>query len=255
MLFYFSGTGNSKWIATQLSFRLQERLYFIPDLLRKQTFDFILNNDERIGFVFPVYSWSLPDIVSSFIKKLSLQNYRCQYCFFVCSCGDDIGLTKNIFIKMMASKGWRCHAGFSVIMPNNYVLLPGFDVDDKSLAQKKLVNAIGKLDKIVATLHSQSCVFDCKKGCFPFTKTMLINPLFNRFHMSPKNFWTTGECVGCSRCIKICPMNNIVLENGKPKWDNNCAACLACYHICPWHAVQYAKRTNGKGQYVNPNLY
>ena len=158
MLFYFSGTGNSKWIATQLSFRLQEKLYFIPDLLRKQTFDFILNNDERIGFVFPVYSWSLPDIVSSFIKKLSLQNYRCQYCFFVCSCGDDIGLTKNIFIKMMASKGWRCHAGFSVIMPNNYVLLPGFDVDDKSLAQKKLVNAIGKLDKIVATLHIHKAV-------------------------------------------------------------------------------------------------
>ena len=37
----------------------------------------------------------------------------------------------------------ECNAGFSVAMPNNYVLLPGFDVDKKELDE-----AVGRVEEI-----------------------------------------------------------------------------------------------------------
>lgn len=58
MIFYFSGTGNSKWIANQLSKEQQEDLFFIPDAWKNDTWEFSLREDEKIGFVFPVYSWA-----------------------------------------------------------------------------------------------------------------------------------------------------------------------------------------------------
>lgn len=54
MIFYFSGTGNSKWIANQLSKVQKEDLVFIPDALRDGTSEFCLREDEKVGFVFPI---------------------------------------------------------------------------------------------------------------------------------------------------------------------------------------------------------
>ena len=141
MIFYFSGTGNSKWIAEQLADRLKEQLIFIPETMRNAIFDYEMADKEKIGFVFPVYSWGPPPIVLQFIEQLNLQRYDKQYLFFVCSCGDDTGLTQQVFCNAVSRRGWKCDAGFSVIMPNNYVLLPGFDVDSKEIEERKLTDA------------------------------------------------------------------------------------------------------------------
>ena len=101
MIFYFSGTGNSKWIANQLSKEQKEELVFIPDALKDRAFEFCLREDEKIGFVFPVYSWAPPAIVLHFIRQLSLKGYKRQYLFFVSSCGDDTGLTQQVLEKAL----------------------------------------------------------------------------------------------------------------------------------------------------------
>lgn len=194
MIFYFSGTGNSKWIANQLSKVQKEDLVFIPDALRDGTSEFCLREDEKVGFVFPIYSWAPPAIVLRFIQKLSLKGYNGQYLFFVCSCGDDTGLTQKVLTKALKYKGWECHAGFSVTMPNNYVLLPGFDVDNKELERKKLAESIPNLKRINTLISRKECVFSCYEGSIPFIKTRIINPLFNCFQMSPEKFL-------CYKCL------------------------------------------------------
>ena len=173
--------------------------------------------------------------------------------FFVCSCGDDTGLTQQVLAKALKNKGWECHAGFSVTMPNNYVLLPGFDVDNKELEEKKLADAVSTVSKINASISKREELFLCHEGSMPFIKTRIINPLFNRFQMSPKHFYATDACIGCKRCEKSCPVENVTVVDGRPVCGMDCTSCLACYHVCPQHAVQYGKRTKDKGQYFNPN--
>lgn len=82
MIFYFSGTGNSEWIANQLSKGQNEDLVFIPEALKNEALEFDLQKDEKIGFVFPIYSWAPPEIVLRFINRISLKEYQNQYLFF-----------------------------------------------------------------------------------------------------------------------------------------------------------------------------
>lgn len=252
MIFYFSGTGNSKWVAQQLADVQQERLVFIPDALRSATTEFSLQEEEKVGFVFPIYSWGPPPIVLQFISQLVLHNVGAHYLFFVCSCGDDTGLTESVMRKAFAARGWECSAGFSVAMPNNYVLLPGFDVDSKEVEQQKLLHAKPTLDEINRLIEERQSLFRCHEGSMPFLKTRLIYPLFVRYGISAKKFWTTDACIACGRCEKVCPMQNVTMAHQKPVWGEHCTSCLACYHVCPKRAVQYGKQTKGKGQYFNP---
>lgn len=254
MIFYFSGTGNSKWIATQLSETQQEKKVFIPDALRDGNLDFTLREDEKIGFVFPIYSWGPPPIVMRFIEQVHLSGYIDQYLFFVCSCGDDTGLTQQMLLKAFADKGWKCQAGFSVIMPNNYVLFPGFDVDTQDVEIAKLQNASSTLEQIQSSIIRKETVFSCKEGSMPFLKSRIIYPLFVRYGIWPQKFYATNDCISCGKCERACPVENIRMKEGKPIWEANCTSCLACYHICPKHAVQYGKKTKNKGHYFNPNI-
>ncbi len=148
-----------------------EDLVFIPEALRMRRWSSSLQKDEKIGFVFPIYSWAPPEIVLRFINRISLkEGYQNQYLFFVCSCGDDTGLTQQVLVKALNDKGLLCHAGFSVTMPNNYVLLPGFDVDTKELERIKLANAVRRLTEINTLISRREKIFSCHEGRPAFSK-------------------------------------------------------------------------------------
>lgn len=94
MIFYFSGTGNSAWVARQLAEGQNEELLSIAmEIDRNKAYK--LKEGEKVGFVFPVYAWGPPKIVLRFIHQLKLD--KPGYLFFVCTCGDDTGRTAQIF--------------------------------------------------------------------------------------------------------------------------------------------------------------
>lgn len=56
MIFYFSGTGNSAWVARQLAEGQNEELLSIAmEIDRNKAYK--LKEGEKVGFVFPVYAW------------------------------------------------------------------------------------------------------------------------------------------------------------------------------------------------------
>ena len=68
MIFYFTGTGNSGFIAEELSKILKDEIISIADLMKKsENLSFTLKDKESIGFVFPVYAWGPPRMVEDFI--------------------------------------------------------------------------------------------------------------------------------------------------------------------------------------------
>lgn len=55
MIFYFSGTGNSAWVARQLAEGQNEELFSIAVEIDKNK-EYKLREGEKVGFVFPVYA-------------------------------------------------------------------------------------------------------------------------------------------------------------------------------------------------------
>ena len=248
MIFYFSGTGNSAWVARHLAEDREEELLAIADETDKNK-EYVLKEGEKAGFVFPVYAWGPPKIVLLFLERLKM---KCpEYLYFVCTCGDDTGRTAEVFSAAVRKKGWQCAAGYSVTMPNTYVSLPGFDVDPQDVEERKVRNAVARVRFIREEIKEGRRMkrFNCHEGALPFTKTYILRPLFNAFLMSPKPFHATDGCIGCGKCEKACPVHNIKMAGKLPEWGSNCTQCLACYHVCPVHAVEYGKATRLKGQY------
>ncbi|MBR5193145.1 MAG: EFR1 family ferrodoxin [Bacteroidaceae bacterium] len=252
MIFYFSGVGNSAWVARKLGSMLHDRVLAIAEEIHQEAI-YIPAKGERVGFVFPVYGWEPPKIVLDFIRKMQMQ--APDYLYFVCTCGDDTGKTNRIFTQAIEVKGWRCHAGYSITMPDTYVCLPGFDVDSEDELKGKTENAAARV-KFIADELEQKVVHDkynCLEGAFPNVKTYVLGGLFRKFLMSPKPFHATDACISCGLCEKRCPVHNIKVES-KPQWGSDCTMCLACYHACPVQAIQYGGRTKGKGQYKGEHL-
>ena len=68
MIFYFSSTGNSKYVADYLARQTGERLIDVSKAGLKQEWKYTLDKDERLGFVFPIYAWRPPSLVLKGIK-------------------------------------------------------------------------------------------------------------------------------------------------------------------------------------------
>ena len=251
MICYFSGTGNSRWVAKTVSAHFADnRLVDMADaVVSGNSLSFNLSEGERLGFVFPVHSWGIPWIVRRFIKKMTVNNYYSNLIYCILTCGDDSGLTNRMLQKLFRRKGWQCRHIYSVQMPNTYVVFPGFDADPVELEQKKKAEAVPTLDKIMAAIESDSPI-DCylQKGQ-QFLKSRIIYPLFCKFKMSSKPFYYTDKCIGCGICVKNCPTHNIRLENDRPVWGDCCTQCLSCLHRCPQTAIEYGKQSIGKRRY------
>ena len=242
MIYYFSGTGNSKHVAQCLAEATGEDLRFIP----KSEFH---GYSDVLGFVFPVYSWGVPTVVLDFIRALPICDRRDMYVFMVATCGDDIGLTDKTLEKELLAKNIKLDLAFSVTMPNTYVLLPGFDVDAKEVEQLKLEKSKERLSIIAQKINSRIKETDVVRGGMAWLKTKMIYPLFTKYGMNSAKWYANDSCVGCELCSKVCPVSNVIIVGGKPTWGRQCVSCTACYHVCPKQAVQYGNATKKKGQY------
>jgi ferredoxin len=254
MIFYFSGTGNSKWVATQLANHFSDALYQIGEYERiaaPLAPQFELKSDEKIGFVFPIHSWGMPPIVVDFIADMQWSGYNNQLIYCVMTCGGECGLTKHQFIKVMEAKGLGCQHIYSVIMPNSYICMKGFDIDPKNVQEQKKQQVNIDLPKIISAIEKDQPIDFYQKGKrFSKIKSTLIYKIFAKYSLTDQAFSSNEECTSCGKCVKVCPVGNIELFDGKPVWKGNCTQCLACIHHCPTTAIEYGKSTKNKGRYV-----
>lgn len=289
MVIYFSGTGNSRYVAAELQKRLDAgELYELTGqrILQPQKQLLEATDKELILWVFPTYAWSVPPVVLRFIDKVKFRGAENARHYMVCTCGDDMGRADDRWRHHIGRRGWTPRGAFSVIAPNNYVCMKGFDVDSLELEKEKIAAIPTRLDEITAKIKRGFADGDLIRGDWAWLKTNIVNPGFLFYQTNPAPFRADPEkCISCGLCSRSCPMENITIAETKiaekeavpekrdvaekeankekksdatadspatkslPKWGPACAMCLRCYHQCPTHAINYGKSTLGKGQY------
>lgn len=254
MIFYFSGTGNSLYAAKCIADFQKEKLISISKEmnLNKEVYEYNLKPDEKIIYVFPIYAWAPPKIVLDYINKLKLNNFKENYICSVATCGKNIGNAMELLNKKLKHKGLNLDSGFSVVMPNNYMVtgdVSTAEESDKIIKDSQQV--LENINKIIS--NSQKGIFNVEKGKMPKITTFVINPLFNRFAINTKKFYVNDDCTGCKICEKVCNTKCIKVDKN-PVWGENCSQCLACINYCPKKAIQFGKSTIQKGRYSNPYI-
>ena len=257
MIFYFTGTGNSLWVAKMLSEYFHEALISIATELnekKEENLLYSLRADEKIFFVYPIHSWGPAVSVMRFISRLQLKNYDYQPIYSVATCGDECGYANRLLEKVLNKQQLVLTAAYSVTMPNNYILLPGFNVDNKKVEKKKLEQAPQRVTEIIEAIQTGKALDLYDKGGSPWMKTYLVYPLFTNLAIGKNSFKVTEACISCGLCERICPTQTIRMKEGRPIWADTCVQCVACIHRCPVHAIEYRKETIKKGRYHHPEI-
>jgi flavodoxin len=245
MIFYFSGTGNSKHIADKLSKRTGERLIYMSENTMAENGTYEIGENERVGFIFPVYWYSIPTIVEKFIGQLKLTGYQKQYVYAIATFGLSAGNVMERLGKILSKKQLYLKGLFGVKMVDNYVV--GYNIVNENSQRDILNKAESEIDKIISMIEHKEAIEYIKKGKIAFV-TPLTGYAYRKTNHN-KKFYATQACNGCNQCAKGCPCNVIHMENGKPVWTGNCTFCLKCIHGCKQSAIQYGKATEKRNRY------
>lgn len=246
-IYYYSATGNSLYAAKVIAGKLQD-----CELLSMASFHTdkeVRADAQGIGFIFPTHYFGLPPLVVQFIKKLKLENV--QYSFAAVTCGSFISSALHQLDQLLMQKSKKLNAGFHIEMISSYI--PLSDIPPKEKLRKKLLLADQKIEQIAEVVLKQQNKFDPEYLWLPsrainnYWRENLLSKAYQKFSVS-------SFCVSCGCCEKICPVDNITMNQGKPKWSKDCQECLACLHFCPMGSIEFGSRTAGRKRYHHPKI-
>jgi ferredoxin len=241
-IYYFTGSGNSLALARTIAERLGDT-EVLP--MAKHLGGVDGGDAERIGLVFPVYLWGLPRMAAGFVRRLRAGSE--QYVFAVASCSGTPGRPLVRLRRLLRSNGSDLAAGFAT-REDVETFWPGRSDDARTMAFGRMVTrhppptAGERTDEIVDTIQR-------KERRKPETSnpivTTLLGPMLGRMSTKElkngdRHFSVGDACTSCGTCARVCPRENVALENGRPVWHHDCETCYACLLWCPEKAIAYA---------------
>ncbi len=248
MILYFTGTGNSAYVAHAIAKITGDDVLSLNERLKKGSKE-VISSKQPLVFVVPTYAWRIPRVVSDFITQTQFDGNRKAY--FVLTCGESYGTAEQYIRNLCKEKGFQFMGCAPVVMPDNYIVMYAAPSKEKALEiiqkAESSIEDISKNIKVKASLPSQKITI---KGRF---LSGIINPLFYKFFVKAKGFYVTNSCTSCGYCEHACPLNNIKLVDRKPVWGKECTHCLACICGCPTKAIEYGKNSNERERYQCPD--
>lgn len=250
MVFYFSATGNSKYVAKKISDNFHCEMKDISQAVNNNEFKYSCKDEEKIFFIFPVYFFGLPDIVEQFISKLEISDGIPQICG-IATCGSKAGGVDIAFKKLIESRGFSVNGFYDIKMVENYVLMFKMPLPEEQVMI--LRRSEDRIRDIVDSVNFNYRV-SYKSGLLLRAISKIGHKIYENGRKTEK-FNVGDSCIGCGLCQTVCPARAIEMEDGKPIWiKSQCSHCTACINRCPVQAINYGTKTAQRGRYVNPNL-
>jgi ferredoxin/flavodoxin len=247
IVYYFSGTGNSMAVAKQVAAGLGNT--DIVSIADNSATAAALQAD-RIGLVFPVIIWGVAPAMVRFLRTVSIPSGA--YVFAIATCGGEGCSTVKQVRRILRQKGQTLHAGFEVKMVNNYIPL-GIPTPEEQ--QRLLSKAKDRIFGIIEAVKRKERVTHTG---WIFLNWLLSGIVYRQcarwFPVMDKSFRPDENCNGCGMCQKVCPANNIAMQDNKPVWLHHCDQCWACLHWCPRHAIQSGKSSINRRRYHHPDV-
>lgn len=240
LVFYFTATGNSLFIAKQFS----DNPLSIPQELKKSDLSY---EADEIGFVFPDFAAAAPMIVREFIEKAQ---FKAKYIFSVITFGNASVNVAEWWDKFAQEKRLKNNYVNHILMVDNY--LPVFDMNEQMKIDKKTDENLAGI--ITAITERKDFIAPSDMGWFK--EDMLKNMQDMHFSQTSEQLIKSDadKCIECGTCVKICPRGNFRITGNGLEYSGKCEFCLACIHGCPQHALSLERERNKDARYRHPEI-
>lgn len=178
-----------------------------------------------------------PRVVSGWLGKTALTG--AERIWFVMDCGSEIGNAAKYNRQLAVQKQLQYMGTAQIIMPENYIAM--FNAPRNEQARSIVEQAEPALQRVLAQLRAGQEFPPPRDNFYDRLMSGPVNPVFYRFFVKADAFRATDACIGCGKCVELCPLNNIRLENGKPVWGKTAPTVWRASAIAPKRPSSTAK--------------
>lgn len=233
-LAYFSGTGGTEAIVKCFASQFSKAGIRINQI-DISCYD-SANQEEKSDLLMifsPVYAFRLSSIVERWVKDLSKVSNTFAAVISVSGGGE---VSPNTACRVRCKQLLRAR-GYQLIYEKMLIMPSNFGSQAEEYLNGMLIKAVPhKVEKIV---------IDILSGEVNDTKPLLLDRFFSSVgkaeHFGAKIFGScirvSNKCNGCKLCAKKCPVKNIQMKEGIPRFRFRCIWCLKCIYACPQNAL------------------
>jgi len=245
-IYYFSGTGNTLFVAKELRKRIPGAgLTPMVSLLRSDT---IQVKAATVGFVFPLHGMTLPVPVEAFLRRINLQSAK--YIFAIATRGGTTCKAFKRMEKLLLKKNKRLDSYFIINMPNNDPKFEVYDIPTQETMNQIESHLQDRLDSIQGIVRNQQQNREQDLTGESFTHSRPVNFVMEQLvllgmamvkNFGVKNyFYSDSKCTGCGICETVCLSQKICMIDKRPVWQKsvNCYFCYTCLNYCPEESIQ-----------------
>ncbi len=243
VVIYFSGTGNTKFIAKKFGKEMKCKSYSIEEDVN---FSEIISENSTIALCYPIHFSQAPLLFMDFVGKYK-NEFRGKKIISLCSqqffSGDGARSITDLLedVEVIYAEHFN--------MQNNITCMPIYYKLTKRNNRRCLKNTCNKIKVVAKDINNNKVKL---KGFNNFSKSMGTTQ-----HISPESIKqkqmkavkVRESCVLCEKCVKCCPTSNLSQVSGKIVSDNKCTFCMRCINICPKKSISVLLHGNVKEQY------
>lgn len=243
-MLYFSGTGNSAYIAKGFAKRMGADCHSIEEYL---DFASVLSAHDAVAVCYPIYGSCVPRIMRDFVEKhrtILTEKKLIILCTQMMFSGDGA----RAFARLLPGCENRVIYAEHFNMPNNISNFWLFPVRDGE-RERKQAAAERRLDCVCRDIQS-SVVRRRGWGWFSALLGKLQNVAWPAIEEKQAGSFTAdNDCNRCGLCVRRCPVQNLELSEVGVMQKNNCILCYRCVNLCPQKAATVMLHAKPKRQY------
>lgn len=230
-IYYFTGTGNSMRAARIIAQCIKDTEIVS---MRTNPKDYPATDCEFVGFIFPVYHWTMPEPAVKYVEKLDLNPDA--YVFGIAMPSFVCGTACEKLAEILDNKGIHLNYGNRVYSVANYVIVYP-PIPPARLRVPKTEKKLRKISRDI--LLKKEKEYPHAGKLVQWRKERVMGPYLELQKYADNPFTISDACISCGTCAKVCPCKNIILIDGKPTFQHHCANCMACVVSCPKRAIGY----------------
>ncbi len=233
-VFYFTGTGNSLYVAKEITKNIVGDVEYIritEDKLNYKT------DSKFICFVYPTYDFNAPSLVKRFVESVTIP--KDAYVVLYATSGGKTGNSISTVKKILENKNIKISNAFNTVFPDNSVIIQKSKEENKKI----IFNATKEVNINSIQIRNKKIVTNKKLEDNSLSDKILgkgMEIVVKKYYQF-QNIKASDECTGCKICTKVCPTKNIEIKEKRAVCGNNCEMCLACIHVCPHKALSYKR--------------
>lgn len=230
---YFSGTGNSRFCAqTFVRDFTDAKIVSVEEAAVREA----INADDEFVFAFPIYYSSLPKLVHDFLTEHGAR-FNGKRVFVIATMGLFSGDGAGCAARLLRKRGARITGGLHVKMPDcigDVALLKKSDAQNKRIVNEAQASVAKAAERYRAGHAPKQGLSFLSRITGLLGQRLWFGRKTKRYSDGLKV--DREKCVGCGLCVRLCPMQNILLSE-KAVPGKKCTMCYRCVNFCPQQAL------------------